>query len=95
MVHVFAVMIVVLTFIACPTFAADKPNIILIVSDDFGYGDAGVYGGGPGRGMPTPNIDRLAGLFAPSLPRNLSYSGNARINAGVAPTPRHPANGTW
>jgi len=37
-----------------------KPNIILIVSDDFGYGDAGVYGGGPGRGMPTPNLDRLA-----------------------------------
>src|SRR5262245_43820239 len=33
----------------------EKPNIVLIVSDDFGYGDAGVYGGGPGRGMPTPN----------------------------------------
>ena len=39
---------------------AAKPNIILILSDDFGYGDAGVYGGGPNRGMPTPNIDRLA-----------------------------------
>lgn len=37
-----------------------KPNIILILSDDFGYGDAGVYGGGPNRGMPTPNLDRLA-----------------------------------
>ena len=37
-----------------------KPNIILIVSDDFGYGDAGCYLGGEGRGMPTPNIDRLA-----------------------------------
>jgi arylsulfatase A-like enzyme len=37
-----------------------KPNIILIVSDDFGYGDAGVYGGGPNRGAPTPNLDRLA-----------------------------------
>lgn len=37
-----------------------KPNIILILSDDFGYGDAGVYGGGPNRGAPTPNIDRLA-----------------------------------
>ena len=37
-----------------------KPNIILIVTDDFGYGDAGAYGGGEGRGMPTPNLDRLA-----------------------------------
>jgi arylsulfatase A-like enzyme len=40
--------------------AADKPNIILILSDDFGYGDMGAYGGGPGRGMPTPNLDRLS-----------------------------------
>lgn len=45
---------------ASSAFAADKPNIILIVSDDTGYGDLGPYGGGIGRGMPTPNIDRLA-----------------------------------
>src|SRR3954454_17652373 len=37
-----------------------KPNIIMIVSDDTGYGDLGPYGGGIGRGMPTPNIDKLA-----------------------------------
>jgi arylsulfatase A-like enzyme len=37
-----------------------KPNIVLIVSDDFGYGDAGAYGGGENRGMPTPSLDRLA-----------------------------------
>lgn len=37
-----------------------KPNILLIVSDDTGYGDLGPYGGGAGRGMPTPSIDRLA-----------------------------------
>ena len=37
-----------------------KPNIILIVSDDFGFGDAGCYGGGENRGMPTPNLDRMA-----------------------------------
>ena len=37
-----------------------KPNIILILSDDFGYGDSGAYGGGENRGMPTPSIDRMA-----------------------------------
>ena len=40
--------------------AQDKPNILFIVSDDTGYGDLGPYGGGEGRGMPTPNIDALA-----------------------------------
>jgi arylsulfatase A-like enzyme len=37
-----------------------KPNIVLIVADDVGWGDLGVYGGGEGRGMPTPNLDRMA-----------------------------------
>ena len=40
--------------------ASSKPNILLIVSDDTGYGDLGPYGGGEGRGMPTPNIDKMA-----------------------------------
>ena len=38
----------------------EKPNILFIVSDDTGYGDLGPYGGGVGRGMPTPSIDELA-----------------------------------
>ncbi|HOW46813.1 MAG TPA: arylsulfatase [Rubrivivax sp.] len=40
--------------------AQAKPNILLIVSDDTGYGDLGPYGGGEGRGMPTPSIDRMS-----------------------------------
>ena len=40
--------------------SAGKPNIVMIISDDTGYGDLGPLGGGIGRGMPTPNIDKLA-----------------------------------
>ena len=29
--------------------AGSKPNIILLVGDDVGWGDLGVYGGGEGR----------------------------------------------
>jgi arylsulfatase A-like enzyme len=36
---------------------ASKPNVVLIVMDDMGYGDLGSYGAGDVR---TPNIDRLA-----------------------------------
>ena len=56
-----AVAALSLFFALSPAYAqTQKPNIILLVSDDTGYGDLGPYGGGEGRGMPTPNIDRLA-----------------------------------
>ncbi len=41
-------------------FAAEiarLPNIVLIIADDLGFGDAGCYGG---TGADTPHIDRLA-----------------------------------
>jgi arylsulfatase A-like enzyme len=40
--------------------AADKPNMVLILSDDFGFGDSEPYGGGVGRGMPTPRLDKMS-----------------------------------
>jgi arylsulfatase A-like enzyme len=39
---------------------AKKPNIVVIMTDDVGWGDLGVYGGGTNRGAPTPHLDRLA-----------------------------------
>lgn len=41
---------------AAPAFAAEKPNIVLIMADDLGYGDVGWHGG-PYR---TPHLDKLA-----------------------------------
>src|SRR4030095_13152292 len=37
-----------------------KPNIVLVLVDNVGYGELGVYGGGILRGAPTPRIDQLA-----------------------------------
>jgi arylsulfatase A-like enzyme len=37
--------------------AADKPNIVLILIDDMGYGDIGPFGSTRNR---TPNLDRMA-----------------------------------
>jgi len=58
----FAAVTATLLVVIAPglSLAAEKPNILFIVSDDTGYGDLGPYGGGEGRGMPTPNIDRMA-----------------------------------
>jgi len=43
-----------------PSGAGTKPNIIMIVGDDVGWGDLGAYLGGVGRGQATPNLDRMA-----------------------------------
>ena len=77
--------------------AAQKPNIIVILADDLGYGD--VQCNNPERGkIPTPNIDRLAaqgvrftdghsssGVCSPSRYALLTgrYHWRTRLQAGI------------
>ncbi|MHC4910710.1 MAG: arylsulfatase [Planctomycetota bacterium] len=38
----------------------EKPNVVLVFMDNFGWGEPGFNGGGIIRGTPTPRMDRLA-----------------------------------
>ena len=64
--HYLLIRIVILFLVFSPCNAeADtsksslQPNIVLIVMDNFGYGEIGLYGGGVLRGAPTPHIDSI------------------------------------
>ena len=59
-----AIFLLIIFVLVTPTLAAlerdKKPNIVLVLMDNFGYGEIGVYGGGVLRGAATPNIDGIA-----------------------------------
>ena len=45
-----------MTAVAVPLHAADRPNIIILLTDDMGFSDLGCFGGE----IETPNLDGLA-----------------------------------
>ena len=59
-----------------------KPNILVFLMDNVGYGDIGINGGGLLAGAPTPNIDRLGreGLHLLS-----TYSQPSRVRPRASP----------
>jgi uncharacterized sulfatase len=52
-----ATLAIIASHLAAESFAAEKPNIIYIVSDDLGYGDLGCYGQ---KVIKTARLDRMA-----------------------------------
>ena len=56
-----------LIFLSCNILSEEKPNIIIILTDDLGWGDVSYHDGT----IPTPNIDNLA---ADGLEMNRFYS---------------------
>jgi arylsulfatase len=60
-VPLFLLLLITLSFpILAKPQNDNKPNIVLVLMDNFGYGEVGVYGGGVLRGAATPRIDSIA-----------------------------------
>ncbi len=53
----FAFLLLIAASVAAPQPAQPKPNIVVVIADDLGYGDVGCYGA---TKVKTPNVDRLA-----------------------------------
>jgi arylsulfatase A-like enzyme len=78
--------------------ASARPNIVLILADNLGYGELGIYGGGILRGAPTPRIDKLASegmrllnfnVEAQCTPsRSALMTGRFAIRSGTHSVPR-------
>ncbi len=65
-----------------------KPNIVLILADNLGWGELGCYGGGALRGAPTPRIDALATEGMKFL--NFNVESDCVPTRSALMTGRHP-----
>ena len=54
----FAFLFIIVAVASSAWAAGEKPNIVVILADDLGYGDVGCYNAE--SKVPTPNLDRLA-----------------------------------
>lgn len=87
-------IVLLATLIAATARAEDKPNIVLISADNFGYGELGSYGGGITRGAPTPRLDELAAQGTRLTAFNVEPSCTPSRSALM--TGRHPIrSGTY
>ncbi len=68
--------------------AAQKPNIVLILADNLGWGELGCYGGGELRGAATPRIDKLASEGLRLL--NFNVESDCVPTRSALMTGRHP-----
>ena len=65
-----------------------RPNIVLVLADNLGWGELGCYGGGALRGAPTPRIDALAAQGTRCL--NFNVESDCVPTRSALMTGRHP-----
>lgn len=65
-----------------------KPNIVLVLADNLGWGELGCYGGGSLRGAPTPRIDEIAQSGMKFL--NFNVESDCVPTRSALMTGRHP-----
>lgn len=68
--------------------AETRPNIVMILADNLGWGELGCYGGGALRGAPTPRIDDLASQGIQFL--NFNVESDCVPTRSALMTGRHP-----
>ena len=73
---------------ATMSHAAEKPNVVIMMVDNLGWGELGVYGGGILRGTETPNLDKLASEGIQFL--NFNVEPQCTPSRSAFMTGRHP-----
>ena len=66
--------LLLLTLTACQLMAAERPNIVLVLADDLGYGDLACFGA---KDVRTPHLDRFA---SEGLRLTSCYAGHANCS---------------
>ncbi len=68
--------------------ARERPNVVVMMVDNLGWGELGVYGGGELRGAPTPRLDKLASEGM--LLQNFNVEPQCTPSRSAFMTGRHP-----
>jgi arylsulfatase len=83
-----ALTLTLLSLVPFGAAAGSRPNVVVMMVDNLGWGELGVYGGGELRGAPTPRLDELASEGM--LLQNFNVEPQCTPSRSAFMTGRHP-----